>query len=242
MLDKWEKFPIETLKVRLCELGMNNSQIERLEKFVGSRDKETLLKNFPEIAENEGYITTNKLIEAMTKLGYGDWVTFNPSIIRGFDYYDGMVFEVFDNKPENNRSLFGGGRYNGLAGLFGGESFPAVGCAPGDETTYLFLESWNLFPESKSIAKVYVTVFDDSTAQKANEVISLLRKNGINTVTTFGGEKFDKQLKYADKKGIPYVVIIGPDEIKKGVVVLKNLTDRTQVELTEERLVDCLKG
>ena len=76
----------------------------------------------------------------LSDLGYQEYLLFSPSLIRGFDYYDGLIFEIFDNHKDNNRAMFGGGRYNGLAELFGSVSFPAIGFAPGDETFKIFLE------------------------------------------------------------------------------------------------------
>jgi len=176
------------------------------------------------------YIPVEQLMDKLKTLGYEKWIKFDPKIMRGFDYYDGMVFEVFDNNPENSRSMFGGGRYNGLAEIFGGKSFPAVGCAPGDETTKLFLESWKLIPKLKSVpTQVLVTIFSPDLYSPALQLSSSLRKQGINVeLYPDANAKLDKQLKYASKKGIPYVVILGPEEMKNCLINLKNMTTGEQ--------------
>jgi histidyl-tRNA synthetase len=145
ILDKWEKLESEVFRKLLGEIGLDADQTSQLEKFMQARDVEEVKQIFPNIVSRQAYLEMAQIIKTLLDLGYdASLISFRPSIMRGFDYYDGMVFEVFDNNPENNRSMFGGGRYNGLAGIFGGNSFPATGCAPGDETTRLFLESWGL--------------------------------------------------------------------------------------------------
>ncbi|HTK03198.1 MAG TPA: His/Gly/Thr/Pro-type tRNA ligase C-terminal domain-containing protein, partial [Alphaproteobacteria bacterium] len=211
-----------------------NEVVQRLLNFVSLKS----LKDLNSPAANE----TKRLIETLEKLGYGEWIEFSPLVLRGFDYYDGIVFEVFDNNPLNTRSMFGGGRYNGLAGIFGQEPFPAVGSAPGDETTRLFLEGWNILPKIKSTpTQVLVTIFSPELADKSLEISQNLRSSGINVELYPETEiKLDKQLKYADKKQIPYVVIIGPEEIENKVVVLKNLETKEQKKVTMNELCQLL--
>lgn len=103
--------------------------------------------------------------------------------MRGFDYYDGVVFEIFDHHPDNNRALFGGGRYNGLAGIFGKDSFPAVGFAPGDETFKIFLESRGLLDQFKEKEEIYyVPLLDETLALETAQVAQKLRNAGLNVV------------------------------------------------------------
>ncbi|MEK9201034.1 MAG: ATP phosphoribosyltransferase regulatory subunit, partial [Patescibacteria group bacterium] len=141
LLDKAEKLSPTDLSAQLDLLDLSSNQKDLLINFINSSSATQLIKNIPSLKSNPGYLECVELLSKLEALGYSDWVQFKPNVIRGFDYYDGMVFEVFDNNPKNLRSMFGGGRYNGLAGIFGGSSFPATGFAPGDETTKLFLES-----------------------------------------------------------------------------------------------------
>ena len=127
-------------------------------------------------------------------------VRFVPSVARGFDYYTDIVFEVFDLHPENNRSMFGGGRYDGLVGSFGVESVPTIGIAPGDVTMQNFLESHSLLPELKTEIDVYIIV-NSGKETEATQKAAELREDGKNVAVDYSGRKTDKQFKTAIKRG-----------------------------------------
>lgn len=167
---------------------------------------------------------TKELEAAVTQLQEAGLthVEFDPTLMRGFDYYTGLVFEVFDTHPDNNRSLFGGGRYDGLVGLFGVEPVPTVGFGMGDVTLQHFLETHDLLPAMHSETQVYAVLIGDVLAA-AQPVINELRQEGINIATDFSGRDLGKQLKTADKKGIPYALIIGRQELGNEQYKLKNL-------------------
>jgi histidyl-tRNA synthetase len=166
--------------------------------------------------------------------------TFDITLMRGLDYYTGTVFEFFDTHPENNRSLFGGGRYSGLVGLFGVEPVTAVGFAPGLTMMQLFLETHNLLPKLYSPTDVYMIVIGDSL-RGAMLVARELRAEGVNVELDFTDRKIDKQLKTADKKGIPYVMFVGETELKSEVFTLKNIITGTEQKLSLERVVSAVK-
>src|SRR5690606_28903519 len=127
--------------------------------------------------------------------------TFDITLMRGLDYYTGTVFEFFDTHPENNRSLYGGGRYDGLVGLFGAEPISAVGMAPGLTMTEIFLKTHELLPTMPSTTEVYVVVLGDAL-EGAMKLASELREEGVNVELDITGRKLDKQLKAAVKKQI----------------------------------------
>lgn len=147
---------------------------------------------------------------------------FVPSVARGFDYYTDIVFEVFDKNPDNNRSMFGGGRYDGLVSEFGVEPVPTIGIAPGDVTMTNFLESWKLLPELPVETDIYIATIGD-VGEGAQAVAQKLRKQGKNVAVDLSGRKLDKQIKNAEKKGIKQVLFVGDEEIKSGQYKLKNL-------------------
>ncbi len=147
---------------------------------------------------------------------------FDLTLMRGFDYYTGPVFEVFDTDPDNNRSLFGGGRYDGLVGLFGVEPVPTVGFGMGDVTLQNFLEAHELLPQLHNDTQVYVTVIGD-LHQQASKYVTELRDGGVNVALDITGRSLDKQIKTADKKGIAYVIIVGEQELAEERFKLKNL-------------------
>ncbi|HPY99710.1 MAG TPA: ATP phosphoribosyltransferase regulatory subunit, partial [bacterium] len=161
------------------------------------------------------------VLKQLQNLGYNQ-AQFDPTLIRGFDYYDGLVFEVFDNHPDNRRALFGGGRYNGLAELFGTESFPAVGVAPGDETTRLFLESWNLLPVIPD-ERYYLPLLSADLLSDTQRLAQILRAEGKNVLFAFEPQRPGKALEFANKQGIDRVVIFGSNEKALGQYKIKEM-------------------
>ena len=113
--------------------------------------------------------------------------------MRGLNYYTGMVFEVHDTHPENNRSMFGGGRYDGLVGVFGVEPISAVGVAPGGTTMENFLRVHNLLPKLGSTTDIYVAALGE-TKREATKLANELRDNGLNVELDLSNRKLDKQL------------------------------------------------
>ncbi|MGH7237083.1 MAG: histidine--tRNA ligase [Candidatus Saccharimonadales bacterium] len=161
-------------------------------------------------------------------------------IMRGFDYYTDIVFEVFDTHPDNNRSLFGGGRYDGLVGLFGVEPVPTIGFGMGDVTLANFLEIHRLLPKFHSETEAYVALIGD-VYEPAQHVISQLRRMGLNVAVDMTGRSIDKQIKTADKKHINYVIFIGQTELASGQFNLKNLITGEEGKHSAERIVSVVK-
>lgn len=154
---------------------------------------------------------------------------FDASLMRGLDYYTGTVFEVFDTHPDNNRSLFGGGRYDGLVGLFGAEPISAVGMAPGNTMIENFLNVHGLLPAQKSLTDIYVVVIDDAL-DSANEIAQKLRAAGINTEVDITRRKIDKKIKTATKKNIENVLFVGVNDTD--TFSLKNLKTEQEQKLS----------
>lgn len=165
---------------------------------------------------------------------------FDATLMRGLDYYTGTVFEAFDQHPDNNRSLFGGGRYDGLVGLFGAEPISAVGFAPGNTTMEQFLQVHGLLPKNTSKTDIYVVVIGEVLPQ-ALEVAATLRAAGINVETDITGRKLDKQIKTAVKKHIPYLLFIGAKDVEMGEYSLKNIEDETEEVVSPAQIVEKLR-
>lgn len=163
-------------------------------------------------------------------------VVFDPSLMRGFDYYTGIVFEVFDNHPDNNRAMLGGGRYDGLVGLFGVAPVPTVGFGWGDVTMAEFLELHNLMPELPSETDLYAVLIGD-VFKPALKVINELRNSGINVAIDSSGRKIGDQIKMADKKTIAKVIIIGETEIKDNVYTVKDLKTGKEEKLSTSQII-----
>lgn len=232
-LDKVDKLSREDLEKKLLDLGVSEDNVSFLYDLFTTENEELFLKSYPDIEQSEGYKETRNLISLLESLGYGDYVDFKPSLMRGFDYYDGMVFEVFDLNPENTRAMFGGGRYNGLANIFGIDSFSAVGAAPGDETLKLFLESWNLTePANKAEPVYFLPLLDETLLAETLNLAKKLRSEGKIVVQSAVVERLGKSLDTANKKGYSYVVIFGEYEKNDGIYKVKDMEDGTEEEFS----------
>jgi len=165
---------------------------------------------------------------------------FDITIMRGFDYYTDIIFEVFDTDPSNNRSMFGGGRYDGLVGMFGVEPVPTVGFGMGDITFTNFLESHQLLPLLPPETELYIVLAGDVFKQ-AQPAISELRQEGVRVAVDFSGRKLDKQIRSAEKKGITYVLFVGEAELTSGQFKLKNIKTGEEQTLSIPRLVTVVK-
>ncbi len=180
-----------------------------------------------------------KLIQQLKEAGVSN-VVFEPSIARGFDYYTDVVFEVFDTNPENNRSMFGGGRYDGLVELFGVPPIPAVGFAMGDITLQNFLESNDLLPKLQTETDLYAVLIGD-VLDAAQKPLSQLRQMGVNVATDYTNRKLDKQIKTAVKKDIRYALFIGEEELAGEQFVLKDLKTGQEERHSLQRVVAVVK-
>ncbi len=210
------------------------------EKLLTLLDAKDLKSLPPELIENTS-VTELKQILNMLSVGGIKNARFDVTLMRGFDYYTDIVFEVFDTHPDNNRSMLGGGRYDGLVGLFGVEPVPTVGFGWGDVTLANFLELHRLVPELKPETDVYVALVGD-TASEAQKPIAELRRAGVNVAVNFSGRKLGDQFKAADKQGVENVVIIGETEVKENRFQLKNLRTGKEKTLDIKAIVKSLKG
>lgn len=167
-------------------------------------------------------------------------VEFAVTLMRGLDYYTGTVFEVFDTHPDNNRSLFGGGRYDGLVGLFGVDPIATVGMAPGATMFQHFLEVHNLVPHLQSTTNVGMVVVGD-VAREAQTVAEELRQEGVTVAVDITGRKFEKQARAIEKHQIPFLLVIGEQEVKQQLYTLKELATGKEQQLSLERIVATVK-
>lgn len=182
LIDAYDKLPKDEFQLKLNSLVENPQVIS--EFLNGGRLNSEL----------------EALLQKTSDLGLMN-VKFSPQIARGFDYYTDIVFEVFDLNPENNRAMFGGGRYDGLVGQFGVEPIATIGFGMGDATFYNFLESNNLIPKLKSRLDIYLMVEDESDFPAAEKYALKLRQVGKKVAVDYSGRKIDKQFKAAKKLG-----------------------------------------
>jgi histidyl-tRNA synthetase len=176
-------------------------------------------------------------------MGVRDYVKYDSGIIRGLPYYTGIVFEAFDVSGSLRRAILGGGRYNNLMEAVGGDPMPAVGFAMGDLVISLILEELGLLPDNlgASPASILVTIFDENTMLPSLALATELRQAGLNVATYPESAKLGKQFKYADRIGARLAVVMGPDEILKRQVTIKNLETRKQTSLSRKNVADQIK-
>ncbi|MFH1648213.1 MAG: histidine--tRNA ligase [Patescibacteria group bacterium] len=217
------------------DANLTNEQINSLEEFV-----EDPMPMVESLKDSQGAKEILDLLELTKKIGIDKFVRYDPSTMRGLDYYTGNVFEVFDLNPENTRSIAGGGRYDDLVTIFKGEKLTGTGYAMGDITLADFLEAWGLSPDVKTKTDYLITLWpsnDPKFLEKSLEVANKLRSEGKNVSTWLEKDtKLDKQLKYANKMGISNVVIIGEKEIKENMITVKNMETGEQETIPFEKL------
>jgi histidyl-tRNA synthetase len=193
-----------------------------------------------EIRESAAVKEVQELFTLLDTAGVKNAV-FDITLMRGLDYYTGTVFEFFDTHPDNNRSLFGGGRYDGLVGLFGAEQISAVGMAPGLTMTELFLQTHGLVPKLPSTTEVYIAVLGDDMLAGAMKLAASLRQEGVNTELDVTGRKLDKQMKTAIKKEIAFMIFVGEEELKTKIYSFKDTASSEEQKLSFERIVSTVK-
>ena len=219
LLDKRAKMPSEEFETELA-------------KVIQEKTKALL-------AKLDTKSSTDRLDELKTKLAEINItnVVIDTGTVRGFNYYTGVVFEIFDTNPENTRSLFGGGRYDDLASLFSNEKITGIGFGMGDVTIEEFLKARDLIPNFDSKTQVIIGLLNEKYLLEGFKVAQTLRDANISVEYQFIAKKPDNHIKRALKKKIPFVLFVGEKEIQTGKFTLKDLKAETQFELTEKEIM-----
>lgn len=192
-------------------------------------------------SDNQNVSNLSSLIDKLSQAGLKN-VFFDASLMRGFDYYTDIVFEIFDTDKDNNRSLFGGGRYNNLTELFGENPIPAVGFGMGDVTIKNFLESRGLIPEYRSTTDIYICKAKGITNTDVVELALKIREEGLNVATDLSDKKIGDQIKTADKMKIPFVLCYGEEEKNTGEFKVKNLGTGEEKTLKKDGISEFVKA
>lgn len=229
----------------ITEIGLDGERAAKFRRLLDQRNKiaenkfvedlETLGVALEMLSPKKPPLDVAEVLSILEGMGIGNAV-FDPGVIRGFDYYTGVVFEVFDTHPDNNRSMFGGGRYDNLLELYGDEKISAVGMAMGDVTIRDFLAVRGLIPPYTPPVRVYLAVASATSVSAALALADALRAEGVAAAVDFGEKKLGDQIKAAAKHKIPYVIVVGPDEIAKGTFIARNLETGGEAVLTREAL------
>jgi len=197
LLDKYEKLKKEVFNEQLEKLGIGDYEV--IHDFMSAKTLTELKEKFVSLAGSSSFQDFEIIVWTLEKLGYEWEIEFSWNLIRGFDYYDGVIFEMFDTNKNNSRALFGGGRYNGLADIFGvKEGIPAVGFAPGDETMKLFLEGHGMLEDIANTheEKYFLPLLEEEWYQEIQQIAAILRLEWKNVNLWLSPKKLGKALKY----------------------------------------------
>ncbi len=239
LLDRKDKIQPEDFRKQAIEIfGKQASDgLPKLAELINIQSLTDLPK---EVQGMPAALEVMQVMELLAQKGIKNAV-FDMTLMRGLDYYTGTVFEFFDTAPENNRSLFGGGRYDGLVGLFGVESLPTVGVGMGQSPMLNFLETHGLLPSLGSKTDVYIIAVEQSSLAGADKLVRELRAAGVKAELDITDRKIDKQIKTASKKQIPFVVFVGNEELESGIYPVKNLKDSTEQKVDIDRMVTIVR-
>jgi len=228
-VDKLDKIGADGVKTEMSSRGVEadaaGKLLELFDVLGKDREKSRQLLDSAGVAAFENLQAIFAHAEGTSA---GARLRFDPSLARGLSYYTGAIMEV--NVPDLAGSLGGGGRYDNLVGMFLGQSVPACGFSLGLERILVVMAERNMFPPTLATtpADVMVAVFDAKDAPHALRVAGLLRQSGLRVLVYPDADKIGKQIKYADSLGIPFVAILGGNEIAAATVTVKNLTAQTQ--------------
>ncbi len=216
------------------EQGVREILVDNTEKFItllNSKNFEEFTTHLPQTKEEHvGLKEIKEVIEALEKLGITN-TRFDQTLMRGFDYYTGIVFEIFDKNPTNKRSVFGGGRYDDLLSLFGGDKVPAVGFGAGDVVAQDLMETYGKIDMSVVPADIMICILSSDCIPYAQDTAQQLRTKGERVAIDYSLRKLGDQIKNADKRMIPNIIAIGENEVKTGKLKIKNLKTGEEKEL-----------
>jgi histidyl-tRNA synthetase len=210
-----------------------------LEKLVAVLDAKKF-EQLPEVLQDHETVADIRATLVLLKDSGINNVRFDSTLMRGFDYYTDIVFEVFDLHPDNNRAMMGGGRYDGLIALFGVETLPTVGFGLGDVPLANFLEAHGLLPNLRVETDLYVVIVGDVQVP-AQKIVVELRTMGLNVAVDLSGRKLGDQFKTAEKKSVQHALIIGAKELDEQQFKLKNLVTGTEETHGLARIVSIVK-
>ena len=232
LIDRRDKLSPSAWEEMAVDIGLERDQIIKLRALLENQD---LWKKSEELV---------RYFESISALGYGEFIQYNPAIIRGLDYYTGTVFEGVAETESVRRAILGGGRYDNLLADVGGEPLSGTGFAMGDVVVQILLRELGKIPENvitRSSADIIVTTFNMDQIGASCSVASDLRKAGFSVATYPDDSKMGKQLKHADRIGAKLAIIIGPEEQQADQVSIKDLVTRDQITTNRADMVPSIR-
>jgi histidyl-tRNA synthetase len=242
-LDKLDKIGTAGIAKELDERGVPADARQTLVSFFADPASRTLDWIAAFVGEHGRAAVENvrAIVTLSATTSAGGRLQLDPTLARGLSYYTGAIMEI--NVPDLAASLGGGGRYDNLIGMFSGEQIPACGFSLGVERIIVVMTERNMFPEAvvSRPADVLMTVFDENSATEALRVATLLRRADLRVMVYPEPDKIGKQIKYANTRGIPYVALLGEDEIRAGTVAVKDLANQRQETYPQENAGKAVK-
>lgn len=246
-IDKLDKIGPEGVKEELASRGLSKQAIERLQPLMLMTGTSAhKLASLSEILSSnnigmKGLEETGTILDYLGALDLGDNVEFDPTLARGLNYYTGTIIEVKAADVPMG-SLCGGGRYDDLTGIFGLPGVSGVGISFGADRIYDVMDALHLFPgRTASTTQVLFVNFGHTEEMHCLPLMAMVRKEKINAEIFPESGKLKKQMAYADKKNIPFVVLIGENEITNNQAVIKDMRNGEQTIMPENQLINYLK-
>lgn len=237
LLDKLSKMSAEEFATELDKLTENSDSSKKIVQFMSAKTIDELTDNLKKLPSAT---KINKILADLSNLGIRN-VVYDPTLMRGFDYYTDIVFEVFDNDPENNRAILGGGRYDGLVGQMGVEPVPTIGFAIGDVVFADFLRTHKLVRKINLSVEATMIIREVDSINGALAAARDLREMGVKLSVDTTGRKIEKQLKSALKSGVTYIIFAGAEEIKNKLFTIKNINSGSEEKHSLQRIVSIIK-
>jgi histidyl-tRNA synthetase len=245
-IDKLDKVGQEGVRRELEKLGLSGDQISTIMMQISKcGDVDAVEREVSHALNDRGKEGFNELAEIISNLelyNCSEYVVVDLSLARGLDYYTGPIFEISAETNVNVGSVAGGGRYDNLIELLGGPPTPATGISLGIDRLVEVLGEANMLPTARTLTQVFIAYTSPSLKKEVIAVAEKLRDRGIRVEVDVMGRKLDRQLKYADAKGIPYVVILGPQEVERGVYRVRDMSAREERLVDLQELLELLKG
>lgn len=222
IVDKAKKVTSDALVKMVSEIGLAKTSEEIFYEYLklnSFSDVELFLQKYSQLDIKENFLI---FVDQIKKSSMGIYLTYDPTIVRGLDYYTGIVFEIYDKHPDNRRALCGGGAYANLLQIFNEDQLSGVGFGLGDVTLRDFLEVHGLIPNLENASNdVFITFQEEDGLEASLLLARQLRKENLKVVTNLEPIKFKKVFPAAEKKGVKFVTIMGTDELSKKQIQLK---------------------
>lgn len=246
VIDKSKKVSGEALDKMIREIISDENTIDLFKNYLALSNAKELNEFLSKHELTNVCESFNIFYLKVLNSGLEEYIQYDPTIVRGLDYYTGIVFEIFDKHPDNRRAIAGGGAYANLLQIFNEQPLSGIGFGLGDVTLTDFLESHNLLPEfSGSTSDLMLAYFDAESEDTSLKLASSLRKEGLKVDTCLGVMKFNKVFKTAESRNHKFLFLIGENERKNNEVQIKNLTNKEQfnIELSNiEKMKNIIQG